>query len=146
MAGCLVVRTVRRMGTTIYGSYDQLVIEVSGVTRLRPHAEGFTPARTLVPVDLISRVSSAPAGRRSQTHAHVVSEIGSSRKPAVVIEVVGGAEYVVHVDGAEEVAADLTRRGVGNSPDAQARAVVVPADDRSRDQRVRRTPRSPSRS
>ena len=133
------------MGTTIYGSYDQLVIEVSGVTRLRPHANGMTPKRILVPVDLISSVRSAPAGRRSKSSANLVTEVGSPNKRAVVIEVVGGGEYVVHVDDADEVAADLTRRGVGNSPDALAMAVVVPSDDRDRDQRVRRTPRSPSR-
>ena len=145
MPGRPALRTVRRMGTTIYGSYDQLVIEVSGVTRLRPHANGLTPKRVLVPVDLISNVRSAPAGRRSQSSADVVIEVGSSKKPAVVIELVGGSEYVVHVDDADEVAADLTRRGVGNSPDALAMAVIVPADDRDRDQRVRRAPGSPSR-
>ena len=119
------------MGTTIYGSYDQLVIGVSGVTRLRPHANGLTPRRVTVPLDLISSVTSVPAGRRSRSDRSVLCEVGSLRKPAVVIEVIGGGEYVVHIDDADEVAADLTRRGVGTSPGAQAMAVVVPANDRS---------------
>lgn len=86
------VRTVDAMGTDIYGSYDHLVIELSGADALRARAR-----RLRIPIDDIVEVRLGTAGSR----------------PAVVIRERGGAVHVFRRADAGEVVEDLVRRGVG---------------------------------
>jgi hypothetical protein len=80
------------MGTDIYGSYDHLVIELSGTEALRARAR-----RLRIPLDDIVEVRVGRAGHR----------------PAVVIRERGGAVHVFRREDAADVVADLVRRGVG---------------------------------
>ena len=96
------------MGTTIYGSYDDLVIELHGLDALR-----LGTRRIRIPLDDIESVDSFAAG--DPTGGIVV---GPRSQPAVVIRSRRdgrGATVAVHRPDAEEVAADLVRRGVGRS-------------------------------
>lgn len=86
------VRTVDGMGTDIYGSYDHLVIELSGAEALRARAR-----RLRIPIDDIVGVRLGTAGQR----------------PAVVIRERDGAVHVFRRADAAEVVDDLVRRGVG---------------------------------
>ena len=86
------VRTVDGMGTDVYGSYDHLVIELSGAEALRARAR-----RLRIPIDDIVEVRLGTAGQR----------------PAVVICERGGAVYVFRRADAGDVVDDLVRRGVG---------------------------------
>lgn len=86
------VRTVVGMGTDFYGSYDHLVIELSGAEALRARAR-----RLRIPIDDIVEVRLGTAGQR----------------PAVVIRERGGAVHVFRRADAGEVVDDLVRRGVG---------------------------------
>jgi hypothetical protein len=86
------VRTVGGMGTDIYGSYDHLVIELSGAEALRARAR-----RLRIPIDDIVEVRVGTAGHR----------------PAVVIRERDGLVHVFRRANAGEVVDDLLRRGVG---------------------------------
>jgi hypothetical protein len=88
------------MGNVIYGKFDQLVVEHTGIDRVR-HGR-----RVSLPVDRIEEVVAEPTSGAD----HVA---GTHRRPAVVIRLHGGERYVVECRDAVEVAADLTRRGVG---------------------------------
>ena len=85
------------MGTRIYGRYDELVIELTGWDAWRARCR-----RIRIPLDEIDSVRAAVVGPRAE--------------PAVVIRTSGpgvASPVVVHRRDAEDVAADLVRRGVG---------------------------------
>ena len=80
------------MGTTIYGSYDQLIIERRGIARL---LHGGLRRRLAVPIARIRTVRAERGGR------------------VVVLDIDGGERVEVEQHDADAVAADLVRCGVG---------------------------------
>ena len=82
------------MGTTIYGSYDQLIVERSGLDRLLHGLRGRRRRRTAVPIARIRAVR-AERGR------------------VVVLDLDDGQRVEVEQRDADAVAADLVRCGVG---------------------------------
>jgi hypothetical protein len=108
------VRTVDGMGTTIYGSYDRLVIELSGLDVVR--AGGRRAIR--IPLDEIVAVTDIDAGTAHAFDVH--DRFGSRRHPAVLITCAAAGSgarrfVVVHRRDAAEAAADLVHRGVGRA-------------------------------
>lgn len=98
------------MGTTIYGSYDDLMIELHGLDALRMGSR-----RIRIP---LAEIESVQALDEVGGDADTV-DVGPRSQPAVVIRRRrrGGRSEVVavHRRDAEVVAADLVRRGVGSS-------------------------------
>lgn len=96
------------MGTTIYGSYDQLVIEVDGMDAWRMWS--LRPLRVRVAIDDILSVTldgaRDPAATTSDLH------VGNPRLPGAALALVDGSRIVVHRRDAADVVNDLVRRGV----------------------------------
>ena len=90
------VRTVIAMGTAMYGSYDCLVIEDS-------------KRKVRIPLEDVAHLSpwAEPA------NDEVLARFGHRWHPTVVVELVDGGCYVVHLRNARWVAEDLSLRGVG---------------------------------
>ena len=97
------------MGTTIYGSYDDLMIELHGLDALRMGSR-----RIRIP---LAEIESVQALDEVGGDADTV-DVGPRSQPAVLIRRRRGGRsevVAVHRRDAEEVAADLVRRGVGGS-------------------------------
>ena len=96
MTSVTTIRTVVSMGTAIYGSYDHLVIEDR-------------KQRVRIPLDDVAHLS--PWAEPDDYE--VLERFGHRWHPTVVVELVDGGCYVVHMRNARWVAEDLTLRGVG---------------------------------
>ncbi len=95
------------MGTNIYGSYDQLVIELSGFDAVRA-------GRRVLRLD-IDTIRSVTVEAR-QVADPATQHLGIRRHPAVMITIEDGRSlrcFAVHRPDAVEMAADLVRCGVG---------------------------------
>ena len=101
------------MGTNIYGSYDELVIELGGLDRWRTGRQEVRIAvddvwsvRVTAPANLVS----LPGERVLRTRSR------RSAAPVLVLDLAPTAEYdriVVASPDADEVAAWLRRSGIG---------------------------------
>jgi hypothetical protein len=111
------VRTVRDMGTNMYGSYDSLVIELRGLDRWRT---GRREVR--IPLDDVWRVRSADPRTLVSWHGERVLRARRVRggEPVVVLDLAPtAAEFdrvVLAIRDAEQLAADLRQWGVAAPP------------------------------
>ena len=102
------------MGTSLYGRYDELVIELRGWDRLRA---GRPEVR--VKVDDVLRVRAASGDDLVSIAGERVLRVGSRRaEPVLVLDLAEGAAFdriVLGIVGAEGIAAEHVRWGVGRA-------------------------------
>ena len=101
------------MGTNIYGSYDELVIELSGLDLVRA---GRREVR--VRVDDVWHVRAADPRTLVRWEGERLLRVGRRRgtEPVLVLDLGPDAAFdriVVGLDDAEQLAADLHRSGIG---------------------------------
>ena len=100
------------MGTNIYGSYDSLVIELSGLDALRA---GRREVR--VTIDDVLQVRSADVGDLVTWDGERVLRLGRRRgRRVLVLDLAGAAScdrVVVACDDADATAEELQRWGIG---------------------------------
>jgi hypothetical protein len=104
------------MGTAIYGSYDELVFELSMGDRLR---NVMPPKKVRVKLDDVVHVRAADPAHLVSWDGERVLRIGRARdgRKVVVLELAGRScgydRIVVTVDDADDAVAGLRRSGIG---------------------------------
>ena len=113
MTALWVVRTVRDMGINIYGTYDELVVELWGIDRL------LTGRREVrVKVEDVRQVRSAPAAAVVTGDRERAFRAGRGGRDGtvLVLDLAPGAAFdrvVLALSDADATAADLHRSGIG---------------------------------